>query len=167
MPRFSIYDCVSSVEGSNHHERWNGWACPYFDRAQAEALVAQYNRPGNMEPRADGQPAAWFDEVTRSFCFYCAPSDETDCFPPRVEDGVEVWDIGAWCWTWEVDEEPIAKGDAVTRPADTDADGFATVMDVEGFNDGFAWCTWDEPDAKPPGRVGDWFKVSDLRKVGA
>lgn len=76
-------------------ERWNGFACPYFTREQIPALLDLINRGGDMQARLDD------DDVVR----VVSPDygqDEPEEFPVVEVDGVQMWAVGAWCWTWQI-----------------------------------------------------------------
>ena len=94
--------------GFTADEHWNGWECPYFEKAVAEKILTDYSAMG------DDNVIWWFDDNNQ--CFYLNVS-ETDpglndmWSPQRIKvDGVElvVYAIGAQNWRWdetEVDNE--------------------------------------------------------------
>ena len=92
-------------------EDWNGWACPYFERAEVERM------------------AAWLPEFDDSLVY----DEESDAFrttydPDLVEtfsgtdiDGRRLYPIGAGSWTWIIVDENSeestadASADAATK----------------------------------------------------
>ena len=91
------------IPGYTADERWNGWACPYFDKSAADDLVAQLN-----ESYAQlGQPRRAFYDAGRDV--YVTPYDGGD------QDDWESWGVQiitiegekravypigdfSWCW---------------------------------------------------------------------
>ena len=85
----------AEFDGYTNGELWNGWACPYFTRAQAMKIVAAHNTLG------DGQ--ARYDESADSFVFSFndGEADTQDAFPVVNIEGRALYPIGAFCWIWE------------------------------------------------------------------
>lgn len=91
------------VSGYTRDERWNGWACPYFDKSGADDLIAQLNK----SYAHFGEPRRAFYDTTRDV--YVTPydggdEDEWDTWGAQtiVVEGNErvVYPIGAFCWCW-------------------------------------------------------------------
>jgi hypothetical protein len=101
---FSIDDSAAFA-GHAHGQYWNGWACPAFERAEAERVMqAMYVGPG-----------AWweYDAPTDTFRGVLeggAPEDIDEWQGSDIlVDGrsVHVYFIGAWAWIWdEIGPEP-------------------------------------------------------------
>lgn len=107
--RFFIADLIG---GGTLGSRWNGWACPYFTKESAEAIVKAWVREygtftgvNDEQTGPEQRPCAWFDEEARRFWFYHPHSDDLENYDAHAVDGVEVWSIGAWGWTWEIEQE--------------------------------------------------------------
>ena len=104
--KFEIAGFIPPVEGQTYGQRWNGWACPYFTKQQGMAVVAAWNKEcgtfsgvsDDMTEREE-RPCARFDEETNMFRFY--DGDSLNDFKAETINGVEVWGIGAFGWTWE------------------------------------------------------------------
>jgi hypothetical protein len=106
MSRFYIYGLIPPVKGGTNGARWNGWACPYFTKDSADAIVAAWIAEyGTFTERDAERPSAYYDDATRTYCFYDPTSDQRETFTPHTIDGVEVWSIGAWGWTWECEDD--------------------------------------------------------------
>jgi hypothetical protein len=83
-------------------ELWNGWGTPHFTRATVDKMIAA----GLIDDMR------WDGENVR------VPGDEEedDTYTPTVmPDGVTVWAIGAWGWTWDAVEFPPTLEDTVER----------------------------------------------------
>ncbi len=79
--------------------RWNGWACPTFDRPTVDRIGAWLS--------ADPGTEAYWDGDT----FNVARADdgelEPEGFDPVTDDRSQ-WAVGAFCWVWsEVPDEHI------------------------------------------------------------
>lgn len=107
MPRFSIYEYCPPVEGKTLGERWNGWACPYFERASADKIAVAH-RECYPDPAPNGKPSAYLDEGTRVYMFYSPEAGDWDDWPMTMRDGVETWAIGAWGWCWELEADDLS-----------------------------------------------------------
>jgi len=121
MPRFHIEGLACGdeppflppLEGYDTGQLWNGWRCPLFPKASADALVQRwveihgtFTGVNDAQTGPEERPTAWFDERTRCYWFYHPASDELETYDPsKAPDGTEVWAIGAWGWTWELEPE--------------------------------------------------------------
>lgn len=87
-----------AFNGYTGGEEWNGFACPYFDFDQAQALVAAWREKGW---------ATHYDEAADAFVFSVnqdfetGESEEFEEFPAVARDGQNLYAIGAFAWTWE------------------------------------------------------------------
>lgn len=88
-------------------QRWNGWACPYLDRAAVESLARQITaapeRYGMGGMTLDG------DRLTITHPEY---PDEPETDGGLTIDGVRYWTPGAWSWVWS--EWPEVDGHRIT-----------------------------------------------------
>lgn len=107
--RFSI-DGLDTYEGFHRGESWNGWACPAFERGEAERIAADYRAQGDRLP---GPFSATYDSDTDAFLFQEPDDDPADgpiSFGSGTidADGVArtVYFIGTNYWTWELVEQP-------------------------------------------------------------
>ena len=90
-------------------EEWNGFACPYFDFDQAQALIAAWQEQGW---------AAGYDEGTDAFVFSVNQNfetgepEESEKFAAIERDGRRLYPIGAFGWTWE----EVEFSESILRP---------------------------------------------------
>jgi hypothetical protein len=77
--------------------RWNGWLCPYLDRANTEKLVDLMNEWAKKYP--EGGSFAWDGDVVVETV---EDGDEThvDRHEPIIVAGTQRWTIGAFSWVW-------------------------------------------------------------------
>lgn len=89
----------AKFEGFTDGDSWNGWACPYFTRETAEAVLKASEKNG----------FTWqYDNESRSFLVQHS-NDPQDYEPERFSamsilvNGAEhvVYAIGAYSWVWE------------------------------------------------------------------
>lgn len=80
-------------------QHWNGWACPYFEKAVAEKILTEYT--------AANADYKWLYN-TELDAFYLSSDNEPELndmwSPNRIKvDGVEhvVYAIGTQCWIWD------------------------------------------------------------------
>lgn len=107
--------------GWTNGERWNGWGMPYFEKAEAERVLAWHN--ARLEP-AD-QPKAYLNGDR-----YFFPSiDDTPGDPPHpgydpqqisveTADAIDyfgTYAIGAGSWCWNVAYDDPTNGPEVVR----------------------------------------------------
>lgn len=96
------------LAGWTRGERWNGWACPRFELAEARR-IADWNND------AAGDWRFTFDEATATFTLHDAnyEGEEPERFEPftlETTDGPRVvYAMGAWAWCW--DEVPETRDD--------------------------------------------------------
>lgn len=89
-------------------EEWNGWACPYFERAEVERMAAWL-------PEFDDLLV--YDEESDAFSTTYDP-DLTETFPGTDIDGRHLYPIGAGSWTWVIVDE---NSEETTADASADA----------------------------------------------
>ena len=92
--RFSLEGVDQSFKGWTDGHRWNGWAQPAFEWAEAEKVVVAicpeqsgYSSDSDrfITIAADGEEESWFAELIQ------LPNGES----------VKVYPIGAGAWTWD------------------------------------------------------------------
>ena len=107
---FSLMDSEEHFSGWTNGQRWNGWAKPHFELAEAQRLMTWLSKQNVHLNRPDGDlpPAA----EREGFCA------ETDAFVTMSQDGeeelwegraiaitdgssIKVYPIGAGCWCWD------------------------------------------------------------------
>lgn len=82
-------------------QHWNGWACPYFEKAVAEKILTEY-----VAAAAD-DVIWWYDPEHDAFYLNSSETDPdlNDMWSPNhiKVDGVElvVYAIGAQSWIWD------------------------------------------------------------------
>ena len=89
--------------GWTRGERWNGWACPRFELAEAHQIAAANNAVA-------GEWRFTFDAATATFTLHDATNpDDPEHFAPEPLETAEglrtVYAIGAWAWCWDEIEE--------------------------------------------------------------
>jgi len=83
----SLHD-EPSFECYLSEDKWNGWACPYFTKEQADKLIAglpEYLRWDGLHIIAD------------------LGDDIPEKYSPEMIDGESYWPVGAFGWTWSED----------------------------------------------------------------
>lgn len=90
-------------------ESWNGWACPHFERGEADRVLATELAAGYV-----GSYDAERDAYVFPYGFDDPDYDPTDpawqgeeplVFPGQQLEGHTVYPIGAWTWTWRLGEK--------------------------------------------------------------
>ena len=85
--------------GYTDGDDWNGWACPYFERPQAEAVL-RASEPNGFLWRYDADGDA-----------YVVRYNQAEDAAPEVFEGIDievdgvlarVYPIGAYSWIWEL-----------------------------------------------------------------
>lgn len=101
--RFEL-DGLGTYGGLHRGESWNGWACPVFERDEAERIAADFRAQGDTLP---GDFEATYDANVDAFLFR-HPDGELLAFgasPIEVDgDTLSVYYIGTSYWTWETAE---------------------------------------------------------------
>ncbi len=91
--QITIADFLSGIECALVDARtWNGWTCPHFTRAQADALVRAWRAAGCR---------AEYDGASDVYRFWHQDEPEPDSYAADV-DGT--YPIGAYGWTWQVED---------------------------------------------------------------
>jgi hypothetical protein len=90
-------------EGYTKGDTWNGFSCPYFETDVAKDVAEQYVRI--HEDDGSGRTAE-YDPEREVFRFYEPVYDEWDEVKPVEVDGLKLYPIGAYSWSWsEVRDE--------------------------------------------------------------
>lgn len=105
--RFEIDSLEGPFEGWTTGETWNGWACPIFERHEAERIAASFRTQGKRFG-FPGSYEAYFDASGDAFIFR-DPNDDPDDEPLAFgsytilvgERPITVYCIGTRYWTWE------------------------------------------------------------------
>ncbi len=94
----SIPDLI--FEGYANDTMWNGWACPYFEKSEAERLLQASEANGYV----------WLYDSEHD-AFTVRSEDDPEDYDPEVfravrmavEDKAEatLYGIGAYSWVWE------------------------------------------------------------------
>lgn len=84
-------------KGWHRGDNWNGWACPYFEKAEAEKILR----------KMEGWEIARYNEKADAFEFGSSEDeDELDVY--KGEDveingkKMHLYPIGAYCWVWSL-----------------------------------------------------------------
>ena len=95
---FVINDFEYPHIGYTNGDRWNGWATPYFEFAEALVIMAEYNIDRPECPMT-------YNKITDTF--YVAETEYTsECvwegFDCQTEEGIKhLYGIGAYSWIWD------------------------------------------------------------------
>lgn len=104
---FSLEGIDALLPGTTKGNKWNGWACPYFDYNQARGVMQTWNAAltnGEGRMRYDAERDA----------FVCVVEGEEEVFGATEVYGIKMYGIGngSWCWDetqlkyrWHVDVE--------------------------------------------------------------
>ncbi len=87
-----------SFVGYTNGETWNGWACPLFEKAEAERVLEACRENGYN----------WV-YVAETDAYRVSHEDDPEGVPEQFEGfeiameglSVKVYPIGAYCWIWE------------------------------------------------------------------
>jgi hypothetical protein len=98
-----VIDSIPDVifEGYTDDDTWNGWACPYFEKSEAERVLQA----------SQANHYVWSYDSERD-AFIVRSEDDPEDYEPEVfeaaqrnvEDSgqVRVYGIGAYSWIWEL-----------------------------------------------------------------
>ena len=112
-----MYKKVFTIDGFDHvyigytsGRRWNGWATPHFEFAEALEVMEDYNECAENSMQ--------YDEIYDQFYVLDKDSGELEiwkgeCY--KTDEGIKhLYGIGAYSWVWdditEYDIESIARG---------------------------------------------------------
>ena len=91
-------DPDQTYTGYTDGDTWNGWACPYFSKDEAQKITEAFD--GLEHPYDGSLHRATYDEETDAFAFYEPTSDTWETFKGVDRDGKRVYPIGTYAWTW-------------------------------------------------------------------
>lgn len=96
-------DGLGTYEGYHRGDDWNGFACPVFEKDEAERIAADFR--AQVSP--DGPFEASFDPDTDAFLFRDPADDPNEgplCFQAHTieidGEAKHVYTIGTRYWTW-------------------------------------------------------------------
>tara|TARA_R100000664_G_C2755320_1_gene143032 strand:+ start:152 stop:940 length:789 start_codon:yes stop_codon:yes gene_type:complete len=96
-----------TVEGYCQGQRWNGWSCPYFTKAQINALMPMVNT------EEYGMYLHWAEDkegnpILRNLLDPSSTGSEKEEWSATFIQGVNepVWPVGAFCWVWSSEDHP-------------------------------------------------------------
>lgn len=96
MTKFYIDGIAGEYDGINLG-RWNGWACPLFDKVEALRLMDALNA-------GDYGLTVTFDADKNAFIVNDANDGETSIFNEETQRGQTGFAIGAYSWCWNESE---------------------------------------------------------------
>ena len=79
-------------------ERWNGFACPYFDLDTVRAIAFA------AAELADDEPDAYdVVEIRDDGTVWVTSTSDVEPYevPTTEHGGQTLYGVGAWCWTWD------------------------------------------------------------------
>lgn len=88
----------------NPEEYWNGWACPYFTKEQADRFVDAYNEIVTGEIGSDSINKGRYDRQQDAFVFFNESAEEDEVFVAETIGGRKLYPIGAFSWCWWIEE---------------------------------------------------------------
>ena len=103
--RFRMDALEGSFAGYTNGDTWNGWACPYFSRTVAEAVLGA----------AEANGYVWTYDETRDV-FSVRNQEDLQDYEPEEYAGtdivaggetIHVYPIGAYSWIWETATQDI------------------------------------------------------------
>lgn len=98
---FTIGDESKAYIGYTAGRLWNGWATPYFEKAEANKVMEEFNKCAEFPMQ--------YDEVYDQFYNYVEGFEDYEFWKgidyPTTEGIKHLYGIGAYCWIWdEVDD---------------------------------------------------------------
>lgn len=97
-----VFDAVTDPE-----VRWNGWATPTFDRANAERVITMVTR----DDQEDYHRFFWTSDREGNACLIMGESDGSDeWWWDFCGDDETGYPIGSWSWTWSLLEDEAPTG---------------------------------------------------------
>lgn len=98
-----MHKCLFTIDGFNYPhigytegKRWNGWATPYFEVAEAILIMEEFNK--------DAESPMQYDEVYDQF-YILYTDGELETWKGKnyqTEEGMKhLYGIGAYSWVWE------------------------------------------------------------------
>ncbi len=94
----------TTFDGYTNGDTWNGWACPYFEKSEAERVLQA----------SEANHYIWSYDSNQD-AFIVRSNDDPEDYEPEIFEAVRrhvegggeviVYGIGAYSWIWEVVEE--------------------------------------------------------------
>ena len=95
---FTIGEYPQAYIGYTDGSRWNGWATPYFELAEALVIMAEYNAEDPESPIV-------YNKGTDTFVVDTMGGFDGDSWKGidcQTEEGTKhLYGIGAYCWIWD------------------------------------------------------------------
>ena len=102
---FTIDSFADAYIGYTSGYLWNGWATPYFEKDEAERVVASYNELAELPIYYDAKIDAFKIDELMGF-----DGTEWQGEDIQTEDGIKhLYGIGAYSWVWDDDGNWLAK----------------------------------------------------------
>lgn len=102
---FTIGDFADAYIGYTSGYLWNGWATPYFEKDEAERVVAGYNELALFPMYYDADSDSYKTDDVDGFDGDCWQGEDI-----QTEDGTKhLYGIGAYSWVWDDDGTKRAK----------------------------------------------------------
>lgn len=96
-------------DGYTDGRRWNGWACPYFNKAQADRLVHAWTKHGyqaEYDPQANTYKFGPLDVLEDVATVQLDDPEQAEHYSAVLIAETSYYPIGAGAWIWdEVEEE--------------------------------------------------------------
>lgn len=94
---FTIGDEPKAYIGYTSGKLWNGWATPYFEKAEADRVMEEFNKCAEFPMQ--------YDEVYDQFYNYVEGFEDYEFWKgidyPTTEGIKHLYGIGAYCWVWD------------------------------------------------------------------
>ena len=104
-------ECVHQAFMDSENE-WNGWACPYFEKAEVERMNAWL-------PKEYGEKLVYDKEHD---IFNCVGPDDSivESFYGIDINGIRLYPIGSGSWLWAAEMDPAEVSSPIERAAHCD-----------------------------------------------
>lgn len=104
---FTIGDYPKAYIGYTSGRLWNGWATPFFEKAEADKVAEGFNECAEFPMQ--------YDPIYDQFYILDTETDELEKWEGTdytTTEGIKhLYGIGAYCWVWDAEEiKPIAEG---------------------------------------------------------
>ena len=122
---FTIEACPKAYIGYTTSRLWNGWATPYFEKAEAIRVMEDYNRQNESPIFYNEEFDTFYHFGTDSFGGEMWRGEEY-----ATKDGIKhLYGIGAFAWIWDAvtEEDCIYLAEAI--------DEFIYDYDTYGYRD--------------------------------
>lgn len=96
MDGYSDEHDVISFKGIDLGRKWNGWACPAFDKETADEITKVINETFDAIEYME-----YHDSNDGGYYTVSEDGIEVERFNAMVIEGVVCYPIGAYSWVWE------------------------------------------------------------------